>query len=183
MTTSARRIAEIAGVETPWSLAVAQRLRGQGWRIAAGPAAGASLLVWSAPPLAPDDALGPEAAAWDRTVELSLKAPFHAVRAFAAGLGAAQGDVVFLLDRDAWDPAPDGFSRSVATRTLWALARGLAVSLGPSVRVNALGLPAAGRGLTEALDRTLRYVLSARAVTGQLVAIGEERPAPPVWGP
>jgi NAD(P)-dependent dehydrogenase (short-subunit alcohol dehydrogenase family) len=207
------RTAVIAGEGSRWTEALARDLGAAGWRaVPDGPGAagfpasgfaasgfGASgfgapeLLIWAAPAPGPgtEEAAGTGDEAWSALTSAFLDRPFRLARAMAAGLPeGAGGSVVFLLDPSAWDLPPGRFGHSVGHMALWALARGLARSLAPRIRVNAIGLPpAAGVGtagpgpaeIEREACRALRYLLSAEAVTGQLLPVdgGAHPTAPP----
>lgn len=130
---------------------------------------------------------------WDRHIETDLRAPFVLSQAFAKALPeAAEGLIVNLLDQRVWNLTPHFLSYSLAKSGLWTLTRSLALALAPRVRVNGIGpgftLPAPqqsqaqfarqvaalplrrGPGLEE-LRACLRFLLAARSVTGQMIAL------------
>jgi NAD(P)-dependent dehydrogenase (short-subunit alcohol dehydrogenase family) len=113
--------------------------------------------------------------------------------AFAAALPAdAEGLVVNIVDQRVWRPNPQFFSYSLSKAGLWWATQTLAQALAPRIRVNAIGpgptLPsvhqAPGEFEAEAagtllqrhanpddLAAALRYLIDARAVTGQMIAV------------
>lgn len=195
------RTAVLAGEASRRTDALARDLGAAGWRVVPdGPGPGGTppvgtpapeLLVWAAPVALPgaEEAAGTGDEAWSALTSAFLDRPFRLARAMAAGLPAgAAGSVVFLLDPSAWDLPPGRFGHSVGHMALWSLARGLARSLAPAIRVNAIGLPPAAGIETGGREaeiereacRALRYLLSAEAVTGQLLPVdGGAHPAAP----
>lgn len=130
---------------------------------------------------------------WDRHMEANLFAPVALTQAFAAALPAdAQGLVVNILDQRVWRPNPQFFSYTLSKLALWDATRTLAQALAPAIRVNAIGpgptLPsihqAPGDFEAEAaatplghsvspdeIAAALRYLIDARSVTGQMIAV------------
>lgn len=132
-------------------------------------------------------------AGWDRHLETNLWAPLALIQAFARQLPeGAEGNVVNLLDQRVWNPTPYFLSYTVSKAALWTLTQTLALALAPRIRVNAVGpgptLPSARqtkaqferqcalmplrRGTTpEEIAEAVRYLIGARAVTGQMLAL------------
>lgn len=130
---------------------------------------------------------------WDAHLETNLRAPFVLTQALARQLGAGEeGCVVNLLDQRVWSLTPHYTSYTLSKAALWTLTQTLAMGLAPRVRVNAVGpgptLPNTqqtpeqfaeqcarmplGRGATpEDVCEAVRYLLGARAVTGQMIAV------------
>jgi NAD(P)-dependent dehydrogenase (short-subunit alcohol dehydrogenase family) len=130
---------------------------------------------------------------WDRHLATNLWAPLALIQAFARALpDGAEGNVVNLLDQRVWKPTPYFLSYTVSKSALWTLTRTLALALAPRIRVNAVGpgptLPSARqtqaqferqwalmplrRGTTpEEIADAVRYLIGARAVTGQMLAL------------
>jgi NAD(P)-dependent dehydrogenase (short-subunit alcohol dehydrogenase family) len=134
---------------------------------------------------------------WDLHLETNLRAPIVLAEAFAAALpdDVAQnmgGLVVNVVDQRVLRPNPQFFSYSLAKAGLWWATQTLAQALAPRVRVNAIGpgptLPsvhqapgefeaeAAGvllqrRVTPDDLAGALRYLIDARSVTGQMIAV------------
>ena len=130
---------------------------------------------------------------WDRHMEINLRAPFALIQHFAAQLEeGAEGNAVNLLDERVWKLTPYFTSYTLSKCALWTLTRTLALALAPSIRVNAIGpgptLPnprqseaqfarqcastPLGRGTTsEEICEAVRFILSARAMTGQMIAL------------
>ena len=141
-----------------------------------------------------DDRVGSlDRALWDAHLETNLRAPIVLAQAFAAALPAgADGLIVNIVDQRVWRPNPQFFSYSLSKAGLWWATQTLAQALAPRIRVNAIGpgptLPsvhqapgefeaeAAGTLLQrnanpEDLAAALRYLIDARAVTGQMIAV------------
>ncbi len=132
-------------------------------------------------------------ASWDRHLEVNLRAPLVLTQSFARQLpGTVTGAVVNILDQRVWNLTPYFLSYTVSKSALWTLTRTLAMALAPRVRVNAIGpgptlrnerqteehfaaqcqrVPL-GRGTTpEEICAGVRFILSAPALTGQMIAL------------
>lgn len=104
----------------------------------------------------------------------------------------AQGLIVNMIDQRVLKPTPEFMTYTIAKMGLWALTRTSAQALAPRVRVNAIGpgptmqgarqsaAHFAGQRAATILNRgadpagicdALRYFLTARAVTGQLICV------------
>jgi NAD(P)-dependent dehydrogenase (short-subunit alcohol dehydrogenase family) len=141
-----------------------------------------------------DDRVGSlDRALWDAHLETNLRAPIVLAETFAAALpDGAEGLVVNIVDQRVWRPNPQFFSYSLSKAGLWWATQTLAQALAPRIRVNAIGpgptLPsvhqapgefeaeAAGTLLQrhanpEDLAAALRYLIDAKAVTGQMIAV------------
>ncbi|MHA1154208.1 MAG: SDR family oxidoreductase [Alphaproteobacteria bacterium] len=132
-------------------------------------------------------------ASWDRHMEPNLRAPFVLTQAFARALPEAVGGVVInLLDQRVLNPTPFFLSYTLSKAGLWSLTQTLAMALAPRVRVNGIGpgpaLPSArqtpeqfarqcakmplGRGTNpEEICAAVRFILAAKAMTGQIIAL------------
>ena len=130
---------------------------------------------------------------WDRHMEINLRAPFVLIQDFAAQLeDGAAGNVINVLDERVWNLTPAFASYTLSKSALWTLTRSLALALAPGIRVNGIGpgptLPnrrqskdafarqcastPLGRGTTpEEICQALRFILSAPAMTGQMIAL------------
>ena len=130
---------------------------------------------------------------WDHHLEPNLRAPFVLTQVFAQALPADQGGAVInILDQRVWSLTPYFVSYTLAKAGLWTLTRTLAMALAPRIRVNAIGpgpvLPSPrqsqeqfdrqcaamplGRGAEpEEIAAAVRFLLSARAMTGQMIAL------------
>ncbi|HQR89660.1 MAG TPA: SDR family oxidoreductase, partial [Caulobacter sp.] len=104
----------------------------------------------------------------------------------------ADASIVNIVDQRVWRPNPQFFSYSLSKAGLWWATQTLAQALAPRIRVNAIGpgptLPnihqapgefeaeAAGtllqrRATPDDVTAALRYLIDARAVTGQMIAV------------
>ncbi len=152
-----------------------------------------TLLVNSASVFENDAIADMNRASWDVHMETNLRAPLVLSQVFARRLPAdREGLIVNILDQRVWRPGPDFFSYSLSKSALWEATRMLALALAPRVRVNGIGPgptlasihqdEAAFRAEAEAtplgrpvdpaeIGRALRYLIDARAVTGQMIAV------------
>lgn len=132
-------------------------------------------------------------ASWDKHMEANLYAPLVLAQTFARQLPKeAEGAIVNLLDQRLLKPTPHFVSYSVSKAGLAWLTVTLAQALAPRIRVNAVApgptlrnarqseadfrrqneATVLGRGPTpEDVAATVRYLLEARAVTGQTIAV------------
>jgi NAD(P)-dependent dehydrogenase (short-subunit alcohol dehydrogenase family) len=132
-------------------------------------------------------------AGWDHHMEANLRAPFVLSQSFAAQLPPEQdGAIVNLIDQRVWNLTPHFMTYTLSKAGLWTLTRTMALALAPRIRVNAVGpgptLPSLhqdeaqfarqcaqmplGRGTTpEEIAETCAFILSARAMTGQMIAL------------
>jgi NAD(P)-dependent dehydrogenase (short-subunit alcohol dehydrogenase family) len=130
---------------------------------------------------------------WDRHMEPNLRAPLVLTQAFARALPAAAGGVVInLLDERVWNLTPFFLSYTLSKAGLWTLTQTLAMALAPRIRVNGIGpgpaLPSVrqtpeqfarqcatmplGRGTSlEEICDAVRFILAAKAMTGQMIAL------------
>ncbi|HWI26840.1 MAG TPA: SDR family oxidoreductase [Stellaceae bacterium] len=151
------------------------------------------LLVNNASVFEEDSAPGATRASWDRHIEVNLRAPFVLMQHFARLLPAeAEGAIVNILDERVWKLTPYFVSYTVSKAGLWSLTQSLALAFAPRIRVNGIGpgptLPSPRqseaqfqrqqemmplkRGTTpEEIADALRFILSAPAMTGQMIAL------------
>lgn len=156
-----------------------------------------SLLVNNASTFRHDKADDLDRATWDAHFEPNLRAPLVLAQHFAAqtfeGMQEA-GDpsIVNLLDQRVWKPNPQFFSYTLTKSALWTATRTLAQALAPRIRVNAIGpgptlpntiegeaglqaeaanIPLQRRTDVADICGALRYLIDARAVTGQMIAV------------
>jgi NAD(P)-dependent dehydrogenase (short-subunit alcohol dehydrogenase family) len=130
---------------------------------------------------------------WDTHIETNLRAPLLLAQAFAAELPRdAEGLIVNMLDQRVWKPNPQFFSYGLSRAALWSATQVLAQALAPRIRVNAIGpgptlpsihqtpaefeaeahnVPLERRSRPEDVARALRYLIEARQVTGQMIAV------------
>ncbi len=130
---------------------------------------------------------------WDKHLEVNLRAPFVLAQAFAKQLPRdAQGAIVNIIDQRVLKPTPQFLSYSLSKASLHWLNTTLAQALGPRIRVNAVGPGPTMRNARQSeadfqrqRDATIlkggaepqdvcdavRYLLEAKAVTGQMIAV------------
>jgi NAD(P)-dependent dehydrogenase (short-subunit alcohol dehydrogenase family) len=140
-----------------------------------------------------DEALTATRESWDAHMEVNLRAPFALTQAFARALpDGIEGSVINLLDQRVANPTPHFTSYTVSKAGLWMLTRTLALALAPRVRVNGIApgpvLPSRrqsaeqfrrqaratplGRAADPAeIAETVLFLLAARSVTGQMIAL------------
>lgn len=132
-------------------------------------------------------------ALWDAHFAVHAEAPAFLSRDFAAQLPAkAEGYIVNIIDERVLDLSPAHFSYTLSKSVLWTMTRTLAQSLAPRIRVNAVApgptiappgisgegyrkrqaeLPL-GRGASpQDISDGVLYLLSARAMTGQMLTL------------
>jgi len=132
-------------------------------------------------------------ASWDKHMNTNLRAPLVLSQSFARLLPAeTHGAIVNLIDQAVLNLTPQFLSYTVSKAGLWTLTQTLAQALAPWVRVNAV---APGPSLKadkqsqanfdahvqatllrrpsapEDIAGAVHYLLSAKAVTGQMIAV------------
>lgn len=132
-------------------------------------------------------------ASWDLHLETNLRAPFVLTQGFARQLPEGEeGNVVNLLDQRVWNPTPAFMSYTVSKLGLWGLTQTMALALAPRIRVNGIGpgpalpnirqtqahfdeqcasVPLQRGTSPEEICRTLRFILAAPSMTGQMIAL------------
>ena len=133
------------------------------------------------------------AAGFDAHIGANLRAPILLSQAFGDQVPAdAHALIVNILDQRVWKPTPQYFSYAVSKAALWEATQMMAQALAPRIRVNGIGpgptLPsihqtnetfaaeAAGvlmqrHAGPEDIAHALRYLIDARSVTGQMIAV------------
>ena len=152
-----------------------------------------TVLVNNASTYEPDSATDLDEKLWDAHFAVHAEAPVFLARDFAAQLPAgAEGNIVNIIDERVLHLSPAYLSYTLSKSTLWTATRTLAQSLAPRIRVNAIGpgptLAPPGKtepGFKAAIDRLplkrgaspaeiadgLIYILAARSMTGQMLAL------------
>ncbi len=113
-------------------------------------------------------------------------------RALGALPQDAEGAIINLLDQRVLKPNPQFLSYGLSRAALWAATRMLAQALAPRIRVNAIGpgptlpsvhqtpgqfeaeatnVPLQRRSSPEDIAAAARYLIDARQVTGQMIAV------------
>jgi NAD(P)-dependent dehydrogenase (short-subunit alcohol dehydrogenase family) len=130
---------------------------------------------------------------WDRHLDTNLRAPLVLIQCLAKTLPEdGRAVVINLIDERVWNLTPDFLSYTISKAGLWTLTQTLALALAPRIRVNAIGpgptLPSPrqteeqfarqaaatplGHGATpEEIGRAVRFILEARSMTGQMIAL------------
>ncbi len=159
---------------------------------AADKAGHVDILVNNASVFEPDTILELDRALWDTHFALHLKAPAFMSQALATHLDNRDGLIINMIDQRVWRLNPTFFSYTLSKSALWTATRTMAQSLGPNVRVNAIGPGPAlkndrqndqdfdqqiealilkrGPELAE-FGATVRYLWEAKSVTGQMIAL------------
>jgi NAD(P)-dependent dehydrogenase (short-subunit alcohol dehydrogenase family) len=148
-------------------------------------------LVNSASLFENDDWQSASRASWDAHMETNLRAPFVLSQAFARQV-PDKGSIVNIVDQRVLKPTPQFISYSLSKAGLYWLTTTLAQALGPNIRVNAIGPGPTMRNVRQSetdftrqrdatvlkrgaepddVARGVSYLLSADAVTGQMLAI------------
>jgi NAD(P)-dependent dehydrogenase (short-subunit alcohol dehydrogenase family) len=135
-------------------------------------------------------------ALWDRHFETNLRAPVRLAEAFAAQIPETleDGDAMILniLDQRVLHPNPQFFSYTLSKSALFTATRTMAQALAPRIRVNAVGpgptlasihqdastfaaeaqaTPLARAVAPQDICAAVLYLLGARSVTGQMLAV------------
>ena len=141
----------------------------------------------------PDSVADLDGELWDRHFAIHFEAPAFLSRDFAAQLPReTQGNIVNIIDERILHLTPNYFSYTLSKATLRSMTHTMAQSLAPRVRVNAIGpgptLKEEGQS-EESFRRSqaaailgygadpsdicdaLLYLLGARSVTGQMIAV------------
>ncbi len=149
-----------------------------------------TLLVNNASMLLDDRFASFEVADLDAQMAANLRAPVLLAQAFAAR--TETGLIVNILDQRVWRPNPQFFGYSLTKAALWHATQTMAQALAPRIRVNGIGpgptlasvhqapgeferevagTPLARPVTPQDVAAALRYLIDARAVTGQMIAV------------
>lgn len=129
----------------------------------------------------------------DLQMATNLRAPVVLAQDFTAALQRDRaGLIVNILDQRVWRPNPQYFGYSLSKAALWHATQTMAQALAPRIRVNAIGpgptfgsihqapgefeaeaegTPLGRRVTGEDIAKALRYLIDARTVTGQMIAV------------
>jgi NAD(P)-dependent dehydrogenase (short-subunit alcohol dehydrogenase family) len=135
-------------------------------------------------------------ALWDSHFETNLRAPILLAEAFAAQVPAALEDgeamILNILDQRVLHPNPQFFSYTLSKSALFTATRTMAQALAPRIRVNGIGpgptlasihqdeaifaaeaeaTPLARPVAPQDICAAALYLVGARAVTGQMLAV------------
>lgn len=130
---------------------------------------------------------------WQSHIDVNLRAPFFLIQSFANQVPVdSYGQVINIIDERVWNLTPHFSSYTVSKAGLWTLTQTCALALSPKIRVNAIGpgptLPnkrqswdqfkiqraatPLGIGATpEEIASAIKFILSAPAMTGQMIAL------------
>ena len=183
--------ARAGGADRPGRPRRSRRLRNADRRVAPCPL---TLLVNCASMFEDDRIETLETARWDATLATNLRAPMLLARRPSPPPlpEGREGLIVNVIDQRVWRLNPQFLSYTLSKAALWAATQTLAQGLAPRIRVNAIGpgptlasihqspeafaAEAAAIPLEHAADVTemgeaLAYLISARSVTGQMIAV------------
>jgi NAD(P)-dependent dehydrogenase (short-subunit alcohol dehydrogenase family) len=140
-----------------------------------------------------DDAESATRESWEAHMSVNLRAPFVLAQAFASGLPAGSaGAIINILDQRVWNLTPHFITYTLSKSGLWTLTQTLALALAPNIRVNAIGpgpvlasarqtaaqfraqaanTPLGHGAEPEEISQAVRFILAARAMTGQMIAL------------
>jgi len=155
-----------------------------------------SALINNASTYNPDTANDYSPDDFDNHLDVNLKAPLRLAHQFAAqmpkGESGKTGCIINMIDQRVLRPTPSFFTYGVSKSALFAATKTMAQSFAPHIRVNAVGpgptiqsiyqddaefAQEAARTLLgagsppETILGAVRYLLSADAVTGQMIAV------------
>ncbi len=130
---------------------------------------------------------------WDQHMEVNLRAPFVLSQAFAAQQPLLEKSIILnILDQRVWNLTPYFTSYTLSKFGLWGLTQILALSLAPTIRVNAIGpgptLPSSQENLEKFarfkegmplkhhpsladICRAAQFLIECSSMTGQMIAI------------
>lgn len=154
---------------------------------------GVTLLVNNASAFEPDDWASATRESWDLHMEANLRAPFVLMQQFAKALTPdTNGAVINMIDQRVWNLPPHYLTYTLAKAGLWTLTQTMAQALAPRIRVNGIGpgptlpnvrqeqadfdaqwqqVPLRRQTTTEDICTAVRFLLSAKSMTGQMIAL------------
>ncbi|NVK19759.1 MAG: SDR family oxidoreductase [Methylocystaceae bacterium] len=139
-----------------------------------------------------DTALNATKDSWDRHMAVNLRAPFVLSQNFAKALDGANGSIINIIDQRVWNLTPHFTSYTVSKSALWTLTQTLALAFSPNIRVNAIGPGPTLKNVRQSeedfkaqyeavalkkptdlveISNAVLYILSAQAMTGQMIAL------------
>ena len=140
-----------------------------------------------------DDVQSFDEALFDRHFAIHVKAPVILAEAMAANLAEGNnGLIVNIIDQRVWKLTPNFFSYTLSKSALWTATQTMAQALAPRIRVNAIGpgptlanerqkaddfarqaaaVPLGHGPDLDEIGATIRYLHTARSVTGQMIAL------------
>jgi NAD(P)-dependent dehydrogenase (short-subunit alcohol dehydrogenase family) len=152
-----------------------------------------SCLINNAAVFEKDSILESDREIWDRHMHVNLRAPYVLTHTFVKELPEPlMGNVINLIDQRVWNLAPGFTSYTLSKSALWTLTQTAALALAPRIRVNAIGpgptLPSVHQSNEqfkqqcesvplnhgtnpEEIAATVRFILDAPSITGQMIAV------------
>lgn len=148
-------------------------------------------LINNASTFDPDSAEDFSSATFDHHMDVNLRAALSLSRDFAAQ-APGHGIIINMLDQRMLRPRPDFFTYGVAKAGLFWATKTMAQTFAPDIRVNAIGPGPTLRNSVQSDDEfereklstllrngsppdeilaTIRYLINAHAVTGQMIAV------------
>ncbi|MGL4489539.1 MAG: SDR family oxidoreductase [Rhizobiaceae bacterium] len=130
-------------------------------------------------------------ASFDRHFAIHVKAPSLLAQAFAAQ-SLPEGLIVNIVDQRVWNLTPNFYTYTLSKAALWTATQTMAQALAPSIRVNAIGPGPTLRNMRQSeadfarqlnglilkrgpdlseFGATIRYLWTAKSVTGQMIAL------------
>jgi NAD(P)-dependent dehydrogenase (short-subunit alcohol dehydrogenase family) len=149
------------------------------------------LLVNNASVFENDSVVDASEAALDKHFAVHVKAPSLLAQAFAKQ-DIDEGMIVNVIDQRVWNLNPNFYSYTLSKAALWTATQTMAQALAPRIRINAIGPGPTLRNLRQSeadfaqqvdglilkhgphlaeFGATIRYLWSAKSVTGQMIAL------------
>jgi NAD(P)-dependent dehydrogenase (short-subunit alcohol dehydrogenase family) len=130
---------------------------------------------------------------WESHMQVNLRAPFQLTQEFIFQKPeGVEGNIINLIDQRVWNLTPFFTSYTVSKVALWGLTQNLALSLAPSIRVNAIGpgptlpsihqteeqfkhqwskQPLSRPVRTEEICQAVNFIIDAPSMTGQMIVL------------
>jgi len=130
---------------------------------------------------------------WENHMQVNLRAPFQLSQGFVLQKPEGiEGNIINIIDQRVWNLTPFFTSYTVSKVALWGLTQNLALSLAPSIRVNAIGpgptlpsihqteeqfkvkwskQPLSRPVNIEEICRAVEFIIGATSMTGQMIAL------------
>ena len=150
-------------------------------------------LINNASTYTPDGAIDYDDDVFDNHLAVNLKAPLRLAQQFAKQLpDGKNGSIINMIDQRVLRPSGDFFTYSVSKSALYAATKTMAQTCAPNIRVNAIGPGPTLKSIhqtdvefahevahtllgngspPDTILQAMRYLLSATAVTGQMIAV------------
>jgi len=150
-------------------------------------------LINNASVFEPDDVNSFSRRSWNLHLDINLWAPTRLSQSFATNFPSEQlGNIINIADQRVMGVPPDFLSYTISKSALWTMTQSLAITLAPSIRVNAIGpgptlpsprqniedfrqqashMPLGTGASPEEIGLGVRYILSTPSLTGQLITL------------